>query len=357
MNFDIKKTFSLIKGGLLDHEATWRSYLGENPGWMQTAVVLTGPLLVANVVLSVVFSRFMGGYAYYGWHSNMFMALILGLLMAAVGIFIAAFVFSFLAGMFKGKSNFDLAFAAISLAAIPAWVAGPVAALVPGIGFLVALAGGILSLVFLYKIIPMALDVPDDKRVVHFIASLVAVIIINIVIGYMTGAGQAGSTSGFSSRDVNAPSPPGSGMIGQLERQGRIMEAAGADRFDPPENGELTEAQVSNYISVMRKTNAIHQEYARDMEERIARIEAKEKAGESISPADVASVYGGVGIAMSANNAEMEVVKGGGGNWAEHQWIKEQLRTARYQQGEGSSELEHNFALYSKYEDELKELR
>ena len=32
MNFDINKTLSLIKGGLLDHQATWESYLGENPG-------------------------------------------------------------------------------------------------------------------------------------------------------------------------------------------------------------------------------------------------------------------------------------------------------------------------------------
>jgi hypothetical protein len=31
MNFDFNKTIGLVKGSLLDHEATWNSYLGENP--------------------------------------------------------------------------------------------------------------------------------------------------------------------------------------------------------------------------------------------------------------------------------------------------------------------------------------
>ena len=129
MQLDYIRTLALIKGGLLDHEATWKNYLDENPGWQQTAVLLTGPLLLANVLLSLIFSRIMGGYAYYGYASNFFVALLLGLLMAVLGFFVAVFVFNFLAGIFKGKSDFSRAFAAVSLAAIPAWLAGVVAAL------------------------------------------------------------------------------------------------------------------------------------------------------------------------------------------------------------------------------------
>ena len=355
MNFDYTKTLALLKGGLLDHEATWKSYLDENPGWLQTAVALTGPLIVLNIVLSLVFSRLLGGYAYYAWHSNFFMALILGLIMAAAGVAIAAFVFSFLAGVFKGNSNFDRAFAAISLAAIPAWVAGPIAALVPYLGFFVALAGGILSLVFLYKIIPLALNVPEDKRVAHFISGLLAVIVINAILGLTMGAGQMGADRGvFTERDSKDRSTFGSGMLGELERQGRLVDAASSDQFEAPEDGELTTSQVKEYIKVMRKTKVIQDEYAEEMQQKVDRLEAKEKAGEAITPADLASMYGGVGTAVSANNAEMEVVKTGDGNWAEHQWIKTQLRSARIQQGEGSDALEHNYELYLEFEDELK---
>ncbi len=55
MEFDVKKTIELIKGGLLDREKTWQSYLAGNLPWLQTATVLTGPLLLANIVLTAIF--------------------------------------------------------------------------------------------------------------------------------------------------------------------------------------------------------------------------------------------------------------------------------------------------------------
>jgi len=58
---------------------------------------------------------------------------------------------------------------------------------------------------------------------------------------------------------------------------------------------------------------------------------------------------------MGLANAEMEVVKTGGGNWAEHQWVKEQLRIAIVQQ-EGSDAIEHNYQLYQKYQDQLDQI-
>ena len=66
-------------------------------------------------------------------------------------------------------------------------------------------------------------------------------------------------------------------------------------------------------------------------------------------------MFGGITNAMSVNNAEMEVVKTGGGNWAEHQWVKEQLRIAKIQMGDGSDAIEHNYELYMKYKEELEQ--
>jgi len=190
MQFDYTKTLVLVKGGLLDHENTWKTYLENCPDWQQTALVLTGPLFLASVLLTHILSRLTGGYAMYLYGSNWLMALISGLVMGAIGFFIVVLVFNYLAGVFKGTPNFSRAFAAVSLAMIPAWVAGPIGALIPYIGFLVTLAGGILTLVFLYRITPMALHVADDKRVVHFVVSLVTVIVINMIIGVMFGLGS-----------------------------------------------------------------------------------------------------------------------------------------------------------------------
>ena len=193
MQFDFTKTLGLIKGGLLDHENTWKNYLEDCPGWQQTALVLTVPLFVFNILLSLIFSRLVGGFAMYGYQSSWFLALIIGLVMGAFGFTIAVLVFNFLAGIFKGTPDFSRAFAAFSLAAIPAWVAGPIAGLIPYVGFLIAIAGGILSLVFLYRIMPLALNVPEEKRVIHFVVSLVTVFICNIVIAFIFGIGSAGN--------------------------------------------------------------------------------------------------------------------------------------------------------------------
>jgi hypothetical protein len=193
VNFDFKKTLDLIVGGLTRPAETWDSYLGENPGWQQTLAVLTGPLILANVILSLLLSRMMGTMAPFAVAENWFGALVLGFVLTCIGFAVAVFIFNFLAGVFGGKPDFSRAFAALSLAAIPAWIAGIIGSAIPWVGALISLAGAILSLVFLYRILPQALAVPDTKRVLHFIVSLVAVLIVNMIVASALGIGRMGS--------------------------------------------------------------------------------------------------------------------------------------------------------------------
>ena len=353
MKFDYQQTLKLIKGGLLDHTATWQTYLAGNPPWLSTATVLTAPLVVGNIVLSLIFSRLTGGFYSYGYGSNFFVALIVGLVMAALGLALGAYIFSFLAGTFGGKRSFDRAFAALSLTSIPAMVAGVIAALVPSVGLLIMLAGGVISLVFLYQILPLALEVPDEKRTLHFVVSLIALFVVNMILATLLGGGGMMSR-GAGMRDFggSSASRTGSGMFGEMERQSRLMEAAQADTYDPPGNGKLDDDQVEDLIKVLAKTAALQQQYADKMNKLGEEVQNKEQA----SVTDVARVYAGIGSGLGANNAEMEVVKTGGGNWAEHSWVKEQLRTAMIQQGEGSEAIKHNYSLYQEYQAELEEV-
>jgi len=354
MTFDFAKTLSLVKGGLLDHQATWNSYLEDNPSWQQTATVLTGPLIIVNVLFSILLPRLTGGYAYLGYHGNIITALFWGLVMAGLGLIISVFIFNFLAGVFKGKSDFSRAFAAVSLAAIPSWIAGMLGALIPGFGFLLAFAGGIMSLVFMYKIMPSALGVPDEKRLVHFISSLVSIVILNIIIGSIIGVGTVSSGSQGGVFTESRTSSTGSGVMGDYERQGRLMEAAEDDTFEPPNDGELTKSQVQSYAKVLKKTRAIHAEYTQKVQDLSDEMDSKQKAGETPSATDMAKMFGGISNVMSANNAEMEVVKTGGGNWAEHIWVKEQLHIAKIQMGDGSDAIAHNYKLFLKYKEDLE---
>lgn len=357
MAFDWNKTVGVIKGGLADPENTWKSFLAENPTWQQTAMVLTGPLLVANVVLSLIFSRMIGGYSAYGLAGSWFSALIMGLVAAAIAVIITTGVFNFLAGTFRGTPHFSRAFAAVSLAAIPSWVAGAIGAIIPFIGGLIALAGVILTLIYLYRIMPLALNVPHDKRIVHYVVSLLVIIIINLVVGMTLGMGAATSQlQDADYSDVGASGTmAGAGVLGEVNRQTDLMNAAGADTFEPPADGKLDEEQVQAYVTVLQKTRALQAEHAEKMDKVAQDMKAKEESGEAFSLADVGKAISGAGALMGANNAEMEVVKSGGGNWAEHEWVKQQLRTARVQQGDGDEAIVHNYKLYQQFEGQLKD--
>ena len=350
MNFDVKKTMDLVVGGLMRPRETWIGYLGENPTWQQTLITLTGPLIVANVLLSLLLSRMMGTMSPFGLAGNWFAALVLGFVFACIGFAVAVAVFNFLAGVFGGKSDFSRAFAAVSLAMIPAWVAGVVGAAIPWVGGLIGLAGAVVALVFLYQIMPLALGVPDSKRVLHFVVSIIAVLVINVVVATVLGVGRMGA--GASSYDLGdgRDSNTAPGMFGEISRQAGLIAAAGEDRYEPPDDGRVSREQARWVADVAGKAQLTY-------EEEMARLK---KLGEEIddsddpSPADLAKMYQGMGSVMSLNTVEMEVVKTGGGNWAEYQWVRDQLRAARLQRGEGSDALAHNYELYGEFEERLE---
>lgn len=346
--FDLQKTLNLVKGGLLEHRQTWQTYLDEKHDWKETAALLTGPLILAAVVLSLIFGWLFSSQYMFAPRGG-FWITILGLIAAVIGITIAAFVFSYLAGVFKGKHDFNKGFAALSLAAIPSYV-GSVLATLPWIGWLIALALGITSLVFLYKIIPLYLDVPEDKRVVHYIVSLISTIvlvfIVNMVLGigaYTTGAMNPAHMQGTNSTNQN------NGMFGDLERQATMVEQAGKDRYSSPANGKITEEQMARFIITMQKTD----EYRKRQNVQMKKFEEEMKDKKDLSFSDLAKLSSGISSAMTAANAEMEVVKSGDGNWAEHQWVKNQLRIASIQKDLNDA-VKHNYALYQKYSDQLK---
>lgn len=190
--FDLSKTLSLISGGLTSPRETWESWLGENPGWQRTAIVLTVPMIVSAIIIGWLLSVLLGGYFYYGYGRGVVLGLIVGLIAAGISITVLSFVVSALAGVFGGQANFDRAFAAVSLATIPSWVGAALGG-IPWIGWLLQLVGSIIGLVFLYKIIPLALHVPDEKRVLHFVLTIVTVFVINIILGVIFGLGAVTS--------------------------------------------------------------------------------------------------------------------------------------------------------------------
>jgi len=346
--FDLKRTLDLVRGALFDPEATWRSYLPEAGDWKRTAFLLTGPLIVAAAIIAYLLGFLGSGESILGLGRPTLLSTLLQILTGAVVAAVVALIFSALAGAFRGKSSFALGLAATTLAFVPGYV-GQALSPLPWIGGLVMLGMLIWSLVLLWRIIPIYLDVPDANRAAHYIVSLLACIVASLIIStviggmlYETGAGRAMTRSSLGDGEIRG------GVFGAATRQAELMAMAEEDTYRPPADGKLTERQVQAFIRVMDRAGELRAENDRRLQEIAKKADEKEE----MSFSDFGQMMGGMVDLAGLQSAEIEVVKTGGGNWAEHQWVRESLRTAWIQKDINDS-VAHNYKLYQEYGDDL----
>jgi len=348
---DLKRTLNLVSGGMFDPEQTWRKYLPEAEDWQKTVYLLTGPLIIFAAVAAYIFGFLGSDISLFGGFRPTIVSTLLTIISSAIAAGVVAFVVSALAGAFGGKSSFALGLAATSFAFIPGYL-GQAATWLPWIGGLLALGLFIYGLVLLWKIIPIYLAVPDGKRVGHYILSLVATIaamfILSMTIGRLLYPSMDGPTFKNISELPTSDSSTGAGIYGGMARQAELMEAAENDRYDPPSDGRLSEDQVREFIRVMQRTEELQQEKTARFQE----LAEKAESDEGVSLSDLGSMMSGITEVAGLQTSEIEVVKSAGGNWAEHQWVRESLRTA-WVQKDINDAVAHNFDLYQKFEAEL----
>lgn len=188
---DFNKTARLIRGVLLEPQPTWQAYRDEGSDWKQTAKDLTLPLIVGALILSFVLSFVFTGFYFFDAGFGVG-SLLIGALVGFAGFMITAFILAWLAGAFEGNNEFDKAFAAVSLTAVPSYV-GVVLSTLPWIGWLLSIGLVIYSQILLYRIIPDYLAVPQGSRAAHFICSLLAVFVVMLLLGSIVVFGMMGA--------------------------------------------------------------------------------------------------------------------------------------------------------------------
>jgi hypothetical protein len=337
--FNIQATIKWVTAIAADPNSAAAAYRETAAAWQQSFIQLTLPLYVAAYLVAVIVAFVTGGSFLFGALSPG--VLMFSLIWGLAWTFVIAFIFDFLAGMFAGRRSFDAAYSVVALAIIPS-AAGIAVSPLPWIGWLLSLAASLYSLMLAYRFLPIYMEIPEAARVKHFVLSVVAALVLNLLVSFTAGSIFAPSVT-IGSLDENPSQPVGTAMFSGLERQAELTEAAARDSYDPPANGELTEKQVRNYIDVTAKTQALQER----LSESLQGMEDKEPS--------LTDVMSGVGGALRLSTAEMEVVKSGGGNWAEHQWVKNQLETARIQQDLNPT-TEHNYRLFLKYQEEIEQL-
>jgi Yip1-like protein len=346
--FDLKRTLELVQGALFDTEPTWRAYLPEAGNWQKTAVLLTGPLIVASTVIAYLLALTSSDTSMFGMFRPTIMSSVINIVAGAVAVGVVTFIFSTLAGVFGGKNNFALGLAAISLAFVPGYV-GQALVWLPWLGGLLSFGLAIYGLVLLWRIIPIYLEVPDGKRTAHYVVSLLASIVVMMVIGSVVGRVLYGSVPGMTMSGITQMGSGSSGgMFGGAIRQAELMAAAEEDRYSPPSDGKLSDRQVREFIRVMDRAA----ELQADKDKRLQALAEKADSDNQLSMGDLGELMGSVTDLAGMQGGQIEVVKTAGGNWAEHEWVRDTLRTARIQK-DGSDMIVSNYGLYQKYEEQL----
>ncbi|MGH8197201.1 MAG: Yip1 family protein [Steroidobacteraceae bacterium] len=157
-------------------------------------------------------------------------ALVVSYALSLVAVYVFALIINALAPSFGGQKDQLLALKTCAYAMTASWVAG-VAQILPFIGVLILLAGGIYSIYLLYVGLPITMKSPPDKAAAYTAVSVIGAILLFWMVAWIAGSiigrgmwggyGAAGPTISQSGGfDKDSP-------LGKLEDWSKEIEAAG----------------------------------------------------------------------------------------------------------------------------------
>ncbi len=206
------------------------------PGGLLTgyAVPLAAVSAVAGFIAGSVIgtNTILGGYVRLSVTAGLGLA-IWTVISAILGAVICAVVINALAPTFGGQKDSGRAFKVAVYSFTPAWALG-VLQIVPGLGVLASLVGGLYAIYLLYLGLPVLMKSPADKAVGYTAVTVICVIVATMVlgaVGAVVGLGTAATTGLLSSSSTGSGTSAGNDVqfakdspLGKLLELGKAME-------------------------------------------------------------------------------------------------------------------------------------
>lgn len=160
-------------------------------------------------------------------------------------VYVMALIINALAPTFGGQKDMVQALKTVAYAWTASWVAG-IAVIVPWLGWLIAIAGGIYSIYLLYLGLPYTMKCPAEKAGGYTAVSVIIAIVLSWIIGMivlgvvgtaaMTGAAMGGMhISGSNGDSVTVDS---NSALGKLAAMGQRSEQAGKELDAAQKSGD-----------------------------------------------------------------------------------------------------------------------
>jgi hypothetical protein len=175
------------------------------PGTLTTYVA---PLVVASAIAgflgSLLFRPTFMGIAIGPSMTGLLIVAIVNIVLAIVMVYVFAFIVDALAPSFNAQKNFGQAFKVSAFSGTAGWVGG-IFTIIPVIGWIIALAGAIYSLVLIFLGLPKLMKAPQDKGVIYTVVAVVIMVVIYLIIGYV----QSRLMASFMMSTLTVPTIPG----------------------------------------------------------------------------------------------------------------------------------------------------
>lgn len=168
---------------------------------------------------------------------------VVGYVLGLVLLYVVALIVNALAPTFGGRKDQVQALKAVGYAWTAAWVAA-IATIIPWLGWLVVLAGGIYSIYLLYLGLPHTMKCPREKAVGYTVVTVIIAVVLSWVLALVIAGitGLAGLTSaaaggnGFTGGSAEVTFDEDSDL-GRLAALGQRMQAAAEAGATASENG------------------------------------------------------------------------------------------------------------------------
>ena len=176
----MEQLIARIKGMALSPAQEWQTIAREPielvPVFTRYVMPLAAIPAIAGFLLLAMVGLFFTGLS----------SMIVGYILSVVGVFVMAKIVEILAPKFGGPQDADAALKLAVFSPTVAWVAGA-AIIIPILGGIVALVGGLYALYTLYLGVPIVMRVPQEKALTFTLAVIGVAIVVNIAVRLLTG--------------------------------------------------------------------------------------------------------------------------------------------------------------------------
>ncbi|HEY0231284.1 MAG TPA: Yip1 family protein [Dokdonella sp.] len=245
---DFNKLMARVKAILMTPKTEWPVIAGEPatvPDLYKNYIIILAaiPALAGFIKGSLI------GYGMFGVNYRTpvgagITAAIVSYVLSLVLVYVVGLIIDALAPSFGGQKNAIQALKAAAYSYTASWVAS-IGLIIPGIGWLIALAGGIYGIYLLYLGLPPTMKSPPEKSAGYTAVSIIITIVLGWIVAIVvagvagTGAMMSGAMngSGLSSTGGEVTIDKDS-SLGKLDAWSKKMEAAGKQMETAQKTGD-----------------------------------------------------------------------------------------------------------------------